>query len=215
MSAPYNMLLDILSRHMSRINAETLLGHTLRDRQLTPQGLSVDDLPGLFPRLEQSLGLFLPASSLETVKASLADLKDGTATPAGAGNSAAKRIEIVRESDIAEARNAGRDMAMQYTERRIVIQKVATIISELARNIFMYAGRGHVELRGLDGRKRGLLIRAVDQGPGIPDLDRILEGHYRSKTGLGVGIRGTKRLADRFHIDSNTSGTRIEAEVSL
>ena len=67
-----------------------------------------------------------------------------------------------------------------------------------------------------EGRaKQSLLIRATDGGGGIPDLDEILAGRYRSKTGLGKGLLGSKRLADRFEVRSGRNGTIIEAEFNL
>src|SRR5262249_22660521 len=47
-----------------------------------------------------------------------------------------------------------------------------------------------------------LLIRVRDRGPGIKDLQSILDGRYRSATGMGLGILGVRRLMDRFQIDS-------------
>jgi serine/threonine-protein kinase RsbT len=58
-------------------------------------------------------------------------------------------------------------------------------------------------------------VRATDQGPGIPNLNEVLSGRYRSKTGLGKGLIGVKRLATRFTIHTDASGTHIEAEVRL
>jgi serine/threonine-protein kinase RsbT len=62
---------------------------------------------------------------------------------------------------------------------------------------------------------RSLVVEASDQGPGIANLNDVLSGTYRSKTGLGKGIIGVRRLATRFTFHTAPSGTRIEAEVRL
>jgi serine/threonine-protein kinase RsbT len=60
-----------------------------------------------------------------------------------------------------------------------------------------------------------LLIRATDAGGGIPNLEQIMAGRYRSRTGLGKGLLGSKRLSDRFEVRSSSNGTVIEAELYL
>jgi serine/threonine-protein kinase RsbT len=94
-------------------------------------------------------------------------------------------------------------------------QKVTTIASELARNIVSYATRGELEISLQQNRGRRISIVASDQGPGIPNLDVIMSGRYRSKTGLGRGLLGTKQLADEFDVDTGASGTTIRVEVAL
>jgi serine/threonine-protein kinase RsbT len=96
------------------------------------------------------------------------------------------------------------------------MQKVTTIVSELARNIVLYAQRGNIEI-GFNHleRKGQIVVTAVDNGPGIPNLNQIMGGQYQSRTGLGKGILGTKRLADSFHISTSNQGTSITAAVTL
>jgi serine/threonine-protein kinase RsbT len=99
--------------------------------------------------------------------------------------------------------------------RSLVIQKVATIVSELSRNIVSYTPGGSIELTIVDATPRRIRIRAIDAGKGILDLDAILAGRYRSKTGLGKGILGVKRLADTFEIQTGAAGTHVEVELAL
>ncbi|WP_240741724.1 ATP-binding protein [Deinococcus sp. KSM4-11] len=87
--------------------------------------------------------------------------------------------------------------------------RFATAVSELARNAVMYA-RGGVVAFGVDPQARLVWARVSDTGPGIAALDAILAGHYRSKTGLGAGLSGTRRLVDAFDIHSHAQGTRIQ-----
>ena len=94
----------------------------------------------------------------------------------------------------------------------MIAQKCITIVSELARNIVSYTPGGSLEIEIDDPTKR-LRIRARDRGRGIKNLDEILRGEYQSKTGLGKGILGVKRLADGFDIKTGASGTEIRAEV--
>ena len=84
--------------------------------------------------------------------------------------------------------------------------RIATAVSEIARNAFSYAGGGRV-IYGVDEDEgtQSLAVRIEDLGPGIADLDAILEGRYRSMTGLGIGITGSRRLMDRFEITSVVS----------
>jgi serine/threonine-protein kinase RsbT len=91
--------------------------------------------------------------------------------------------------------------------------KVATAVSELARNIVFYAGKGSIELRSrLDGPETRLEIVAADQGAGIaPEkLDAIFAGTFRSERGMGKGLVAVQKLVDEFQIDSRPGrGTRV------
>ncbi len=89
---------------------------------------------------------------------------------------------------------------------------IATAISEIARNITSYAGRGEVRVgvQYRDGRK-ALVVRAEDDGPGIADIERALEDGYSTGRGLGLGFPGARRLMDRLIVDSAPgSGTIVE-----
>lgn len=88
---------------------------------------------------------------------------------------------------------------------------IATVISELARNILLYAEHGEVVLTLLDkGGKRGILIVAADEGPGIPDVARAMQDGYSTSGGLGLGLPGVKRVMDEFEIVSRVGrGTLV------
>ncbi|GEM_PF-5538011 len=83
--------------------------------------------------------------------------------------------------------------------------KIATAVSELARNVWSYAGRGGIEIAPVDGDRRSIAIEARDSSPGIRDVETVLSGRYRSKTGLGLGLAGCRRRMDgissRFTLD--------------
>jgi signal transduction histidine kinase/CheY-like chemotaxis protein len=94
--------------------------------------------------------------------------------------------------------------------------RIATAVSEIARNAFRYAGGGWVEFEiELDARPQRLVVRVQDDGPGVEKLDDVLSGQYQSLTGMGRGIRGARRLMDRFSIDSSPGGTRVVLEKAL
>lgn len=118
-------------------------------------------------------------------------------------------ITVTVEGDVVRARGAGRDMcrAMGFSEINQV--KVATAISELARNIFHYAKAGKVTLKRLTTPRLGIEIIASDNGPGIPDVKHVLSGNYKSKTGMGKGLLGSRRLMDHFECESAPGRTVI------
>jgi serine/threonine-protein kinase RsbT len=99
--------------------------------------------------------------------------------------------------------------------KSFAMHKIMTIVSELARNIVSYARTGVLEFTPLKEQRSRLVIRAVDSGPGIPNLQAVLSGNYQSKTGLGKGLLGTKQLADRFEISTGPTGTVVVVEVRL
>jgi serine/threonine-protein kinase RsbT len=89
--------------------------------------------------------------------------------------------------------------------------RVTTVVSELSRNIYMYAKEGTVHLTLSEEREwRRLEIVASDLGPGIPDVDLVLSGNYTSRTGLGRGLAGSKALLDELHVASAVgAGTTV------
>jgi signal transduction histidine kinase/CheY-like chemotaxis protein len=121
-------------------------------------------------------------------------------------------IAIRREEDVVEARRQARDIAARLGFDANDQTRLATAVSEIARNAFTYAAGGAVDF-GVNGEPGGsgiLEVRISDSGPGIGDLKKILAGTYRSKTGMGLGIIGAKRLMDDFRIESATgSGTTV------
>ncbi len=94
--------------------------------------------------------------------------------------------------------------------------RIATAVSEIARNAFRYAGGGRVEFDvELEARPQRLVVRVLDDGPGVAELDDVLNGQYQSPTGMGRGIMGARRLMDRFSIESSAKGTRVVLEKTL
>jgi serine/threonine-protein kinase RsbT len=120
-------------------------------------------------------------------------------------------VPIRSETDIVAARQHGRTLAMQLGFATTDATLVATAISELARNIILYAGRGAILLRPLKmARRPGVLVIARDEGPGIADPPRALAGGYSTSGGLGLGLCGVRRLVDEFDLASEPGrGTTV------
>ena len=93
---------------------------------------------------------------------------------------------------------------------------IATAISEIARNITSYAGRGAVRVTVADreGRK-ALVVRAEDDGPGIADIERAMEDGYSTGRGLGSGLPGARRLMDRLIVDSTLGRGTVDRDVEM
>ncbi len=121
-------------------------------------------------------------------------------------------VDINNSDDIVAARRAGHQLALDLGFSLTDVTMVATAISEVARNITSYAGRGtvHLWVADRDGRK-ALVVRAEDDGPGIADIERALEDGYSTGRGLGLGLPGARRLMDRLVVDSTLGhGTVVE-----
>jgi signal transduction histidine kinase len=111
------------------------------------------------------------------------------------------------EQDVVVARQRSRLIAQLLGFEAQDQIRIATAVSEIARNAFDYAGGGRVEFL-VDPRPRAqaLIVRVSDQGPGIADPDEILDGRYQSKTGLGLGITGSRRMMDSLELESRPGG---------
>ena len=121
-------------------------------------------------------------------------------------------VEVNHPDDIVTARQAGHELARELGFSLTDVTMIATAISEVARNITSYAGRGavRVTVAERDGRK-ALVVRAEDDGPGIADIERALEDGYSTGRGLGLGLPGARRLMDRLIVNSSPGeGTMVE-----
>jgi serine/threonine-protein kinase RsbT len=121
-------------------------------------------------------------------------------------------VDVNHPDDIVTARQAGHELARQLGFSLTDVTMIATAISEIARNITSYAGKGEVRVgvQYRDGR-RALVVRAEDDGPGIDDVERALEDGYSTGSGLGLGLPGARRLMDRLVVESVPGeGTVVE-----
>ena len=121
------------------------------------------------------------------------------------------RIQLRRGEDVVLARRRTRQLAEHLGLDAQEQVRLATAVSEVARNAVEYARGGWAQFELDTGGEPHLVVRVEDQGPGIPHLDSVLAGTYRSASGLGVGMLGARRLVDRFRIESTPGqGTVVE-----
>jgi serine/threonine-protein kinase RsbT len=121
------------------------------------------------------------------------------------------RVPVERETDIVTARQLGREMASNAGISGSDLAVVATAISEVARNIILYAERGEIvlEITSRSGRQ-GLVVIARDEGPGIADIELAMRDGFSTGKSLGLGLPGARRLMDEFEIVSKIGhGTTI------
>ena len=187
------------------------------------QQLTASDRATIMQELENSVKLFARSNSAQLIASCARALNSGTgsggtatatATAAAQVPMTPKKMPIDQEKDIATARLEAWSEAVRIGLSKFASVKVATAVSELARNIVFYAGKGTVELRSVKDERGtlGLQIIASDQGPGIPQskLDEIWAGTYKSQRGMGKGLVAVKKLVDEFQLDTRPGvGTTV------
>jgi serine/threonine-protein kinase RsbT len=200
----WHELEELLGRYLSPIIVQGIFVR-LGGAGLHTAAISRTKLSELLPHLESALRLFVDPSRQAAAQRELeAFTRRGVVTESV--------VSIAFERDISEARAHARLLCDHAEARAFVSQRAVTIVSELARNIFKYAGAGRIELAVND---RILRVAAVDEGPGIANLEEVLAGRYKSRTGLGKGLTGVRRLADGFDVRTGHGGTRVEVVVDL
>lgn len=124
-------------------------------------------------------------------------------------------VKIENQRDIVEARQAVRVMAQSCNCSTTQETLVATVISELARNIILYAGSGKLSFRKIsEANSSGVQITAIDKGPGIPNIARAMMNGFSTSGGLGIGLAGVRQIADVFAIRSK-AGQGVEVDVVM
>ena len=119
-------------------------------------------------------------------------------------------VALKEEFDIVTARGAGREMARQLGFGSADQTRLATAISELARNALQYAGEGVCLISDeSDARRSRVKVVVEDHGPGIPDIEQAMTDGFTTGGGLGAGLPGAKRLAHEFEIESEPGRTRV------
>jgi serine/threonine-protein kinase RsbT len=112
-------------------------------------------------------------------------------------------VRIATDDDIVTARQEGRRLSSELGFTSTDLTLIATAISEVARNIRLYAGRGDVRLRLVrEGSREGISVVARDKGPGIADVELAMRDGYSSRGSSGLGLPGARRLMDEFEIRS-------------
>ena len=121
------------------------------------------------------------------------------------------RVPIHSDQDIVGARQKGRTLAAELGFSSADATLIATAISELARNIVSYARRGEIRLQRIQNTVRqGIMVVALDEGPGIRDVAQALRDGFSTSGSLGLGLPGVRRLMDEFEIASKPGlGTTV------
>ena len=119
-------------------------------------------------------------------------------------------VDLRQEQHSALARRRAHDIAQLLGFNNQDCVRIATTVSEIARNAWRYAGGGRVEFRLVREAEHDVFVIDIrDQGPGIPNLTEILDGRYRSSTGMGLGLLSGRRLMHRFDINTSAQGTVV------
>ena len=202
---------ELLAQYVSPINARVVAERSRR--VLSDQNvLTREDRARFLMVVRSSLRMFTSDERAATIVEEL----DRRLIPGAARlEHAHKSFPIQDEDDLRAARAVARDLCLSLSASSSEAQRVATAVSELARNIVAYTPGGTIDIDVTRGPPLRIVLLAQDRGPGIPHLEQVLAGQYRSKTGLGRGLLGVKKLMKNFHVHSDSTGTRIEGEVSL
>ncbi|MDN5364216.1 MAG: serine/threonine-protein kinase RsbT [Eubacteriales bacterium] len=126
-------------------------------------------------------------------------------------------LKIKDESDIAVSRQMAKNFAQKMNFSLADVTKIATAVSELARNIYRYAKEGYIYIRKKESgpeKATTIEILAFDRGPGIENVELAVSGGYTTyERSLGLGLAGIRRLMDSFHIESEVGkGTAVIIE---
>lgn len=120
-------------------------------------------------------------------------------------------IKIKKEWDIVGARQIGREIAINVGFGTVDQARIATVISELARNIYLYAPQGEICVEVIESGRTGICVVAIDSGPGIENISEVMQDGYTTSGGLGAGLPGARRLMDEFDLRSEVDkGTRVK-----
>jgi serine/threonine-protein kinase RsbT len=120
-------------------------------------------------------------------------------------------MPLRNSDDVVRVRQAVRARAVGAGFSLVDQTKIVTAASEVARNTVDYGGGGTLRIEVLrDGRRTGVRLTFIDQGPGIADIAKAMTDGYTTGGGLGLGLSGAKRLSNEFAITSTPgSGTVV------
>jgi len=119
-------------------------------------------------------------------------------------------IKITSMEGKVTAREKVRELSREMGFGIVDQTRIATAISELARNIHQYAGKGIVTIFKLEGERKGIQVVCEDDGPGIEDIELAMTDGYSTIKSLGLGLPGARRLMDEFQIESGPGkGTKV------
>lgn len=185
----------VLAQFLSPAVRKSVIDCGARQAKVDPMSMREADLRRLLVEVKRGVKLFVrDAAQLDRCIAELSQLDYAAPAPRE------QLIEVRGEEDVLRARSAGRELCIEHLVSDVLLTKIVTAISELGRNIVRYAGTGEIVVRSIVSPQRAIEIVARDRGPGITNLPEILAGKYRSRHGMGAGLRGTKALMDTFEV---------------
>jgi serine/threonine-protein kinase RsbT len=203
-------LLVMLERFVSPLSARAMLRAAIAKAERVS---GTANLVAVLQQLELSTNiLILPSRREEALAAirSMIPVVRPTIEPHDDEPTVEESVVVVRkESDLNYTRMLAREACNLVGVRGYSAQKLVTAVSELARNIARYVGDGKLRFR-IDTDGQRIIVIAEDHGPGIANIDDVLNGSYRSKTGLGRGLMGVRNLADEFDIQTGPGGTTVK-----
>ncbi|MFC1642360.1 ATP-binding protein [Myxococcota bacterium] len=207
-------LLAELTEFLGEIIARSTLIHASKQSSVNLERMEPGDDRRVLQVLERSVRLYVVDAALR--KACLSRLSRVLSNPTTTQPSPSLyEIPVTTERDIVVARSMGRDLCREIGFSTTDQVRVATAISELARNIVLYTPGGAISLSVLTSPRPGVRIAARDTGAGIPNLGQILAGQYSSRSGMGKGLCGTRKLMDSFSVETGPDGTEIVAQKLL
>jgi serine/threonine-protein kinase RsbT len=207
----YDRLLAVLKKYMSEASAAAAIARAERTTGIDVRGLQPTSTPAFFSAVERAAATVLDRRNQALLHGEL-DFELSMSIGKSVSLAPSQSFDVRGELDIAVVRGRAREIVSALGGKSYDALRVMTLVSELARNIVLYTPGGRIDLTRRES-PRSLVVYAVDEGSGIGNLNEIFAGRYRSKTGLGKGLVGAKRLSDRFEIQTSGTGTRIEAEV--
>jgi serine/threonine-protein kinase RsbT len=200
---------------VSELNALALLKSCAASLGLQRDQLEPKHLSAILTQARLTFDFFgIPPERRDQCLDQLRALSGAERTQARADDMVTMAVED--EQDIVRARLAGKALCQRLGFTEVGTTKVMTAISELARNMHNYAGRGVIHIRRMNAEKPCIQVIATDRGPGIPDVEKVLSASYRSKSGMGLGLRGTRAIMDYFDIFSRPGeGTIVTVRKNL
>jgi serine/threonine-protein kinase RsbT len=203
----------VLTRYVSAPTAQSILNVARQRTGNIRTQVTRGQLWEMLDAIERSL-LFFAGDPIQakSCRRALEALASASSEPARAGT---VFVKIRLEEDIARACSEARQLAAVLGFTTAGQNNLMTAVAELARNIVQYAGEGRIELTPVSSPP-GVEVVATDRGPGIPNIDHVMSGKFRSRLGTGLGLRGVKNLAERFDIRSEAGrGTSVSAQLKV
>lgn len=199
---------DLAQKLLAALEANVTVPARLRQEILSVSASNRDQVENMAASIVRHISLFAGSSNVLSIlmKLDVATAGAFVLVPRD------EKLRIDNEASLVVARRTAITLASKLGFGPVERTKVATAVSELARNIVMYAQSGEIRLTVSLTPRISLTVEARDNGPGISNVEQILGGGFRSNTGLGMGLRGVKSIASDFQLQSTPGqGTRVRA----